>query len=104
LPQPREDVGVENHMEVAARQEAGSAIEDNPGVHSPQRRTRTQHGISKPKIYKDGTIRYAGFACVGSTVLWTMPSVTHGGNKRWIVRSRLFIRMTLGILCSCAPF
>jgi hypothetical protein len=34
------------------------------GAAAP-RRTRAQHGISKPKIYTDGTIRYASLATVG---------------------------------------
>jgi hypothetical protein len=65
LPQPREDVDAENQAESAAPQQARSSVEMIYGVHSPQCRTRAQHGISKSKVYLDGIIRYASFACAG---------------------------------------
>jgi hypothetical protein len=42
-----------------------TSVSINSCAPSPRQRTRAQHDISKLKVYHDGTIRYAGFACAG---------------------------------------
>jgi hypothetical protein len=42
-----------------------TSVSINSCAPSPRQGTRAQHDISKLKVYHDGTIRYAGFACAG---------------------------------------
>jgi hypothetical protein len=48
---------VEPHVGGFPTSGSGSSTASRSPV--PTRRTRAQHGISKPKFYTDGTIRYA---------------------------------------------
>jgi hypothetical protein len=65
ISQPREVVAAENHEADAAPLGQGSSTATNPVTYSPQCWTRAQHGISKPKIYTYGTVRYAAFVSTG---------------------------------------
>jgi len=61
--------------------QTGSATEDTTAGESsaPRPRTRSQSGISKPKIFTDGTIRYIFFSSTGEPQ--TLQEAL--GNQRW---------------------
>jgi hypothetical protein len=50
---------------VAAPLDQGSFADIDHVASSPQRRTRAQHSISRPRIYTNGTVRYATFLATG---------------------------------------